>query len=222
MLLCAGLLLPALGGCDTGSPGAVAGSPGAEATVATGASAGSGGEERVFAREELKGEGCPLLSASDVAEVAEVAAAAVSANQVMDCVYEWEGGYVIVHSIRAHRTTRHGRDHYARAAANMTAEEVQASVQALEKRMDEKAAAGEISTDEAAIVGAMTGVLEDHEVKNIALDGIGDQASHEGTRIMVLVGNVTFSISARDDNRDFDLALSQALAQRVVRNLEHL
>lgn len=229
MLLCTGLLLPALGGCDTGSPdaGAVstaaeAGSAGAGVAVATDASARSGGEERVFAREEVKGEGCPLLGSSDVAEVAEVAAAAVSANQVMDCVYEWETGYVIVHSIRAHPTVRRGRDFYARATRNMTAEQTQDSVQALEKTMDEKAAAGEISKDQAAIVGAMTGVIGNQALKNIALDGIGDQASHEGTRIMVLVGNVTFSLSARDGNRDFDLALSQALAQRVVRNLEAL
>ncbi len=178
-------------------------------------------EARLFDRDTVKGDGCPLLSAADVAEVAGLAAADVRGIQAMDCVYEWEGGHAIVHSIRVHRTTKRGRDHYARATRNMTAEEVRESVEALDKRMDAKAAAGEITQDQAAIVGALTGVIGDQEVTNTALDGIGDQASHEGTRIMVLVGNVTFDIKANGE-RDFDLALSRSLAQRVVRNLEGL
>lgn len=233
-LLCIGLLIPALGGCDSGSPDARTGGTDADALadaeagvnadagVATDAAVRSGGAGRVFDRDALRGEGCPLLSASDVAEVAGLAATDVTANPVMDCVYEWDGGYAILHSTRVHRTAEFGREHYARATSNMTQAETQASVDALDKTMDAKVAAGEIDKDQAAIVGTLTAAVGGQALTNIALDDIGDQASHEGTRIKVLVDNVTFDISARDGNRDFDLALSRALAQRVVHNLEQL
>lgn len=216
------LLSLALQGCGShDDAAAVSVDAQADAVAGEATQAASPTEARLFDRDTVKGDGCPLLSAGDVAGAVGLTADAISTNPVMDCVYEWEGGHAIVHSIRVHRTTKRGRDHYVRATRNMTAEEVRASVDALDKRMDAKAAAGEITQDQAAIVGALTGVIGDQEVTNTTLDGIGDQASHEGTRIKVLVGNVTFDIKA-DVERDFDLELSRALAQRVVRNLQDL
>jgi len=194
----------------------------ADAVAGEATQAASPTEARLFDREAVKGDGCPLLSAGDVAGAAGLAADDISTSPVMDCVYEWDGGLVVVSNIRVHRTTDHGREHYARATRNMTAQEVRESVEALGKDLDAKAAAGEITRDQAAIAGVLAGAIGDQEVTNTALDGIGDQASHDGTRIKVLVGNVMFDIYGRDDQRDFDLEMSRVLAQRVVRNLEGL
>lgn len=214
---CGGLLALALSGCDSASTDATAG----ETTLAAADEADASAEERMFDREALRGDGCALLSAGDVAEAAGIAVAEVTEETQVDCYFSWGEWVVYASSIKAHRSIKRARNHYASFTEDVTAEEMQQGKDELRAQLDTKAAAGEISDAAASAGGALAGAMPDEAVSNRALPGIGNEASYNGRSVMVRVGNVTFNVEARRDY-DYDPELSRTLAQQMVSNLEQL
>src|SRR3546814_9089134 len=102
---CGALLLPWLGAGES--------APAAAATaVATGGptseSAEAPGETpRVFEKDEVRGDGCPLLSAAEVAELAGIEVGVISTSPAMDCFYEWANGRVMMMGVKVHRSEEH-------------------------------------------------------------------------------------------------------------------
>ncbi len=220
MLLGAGLAFSALGGCDDGNPDARAGVD-ADAAVATNPPASANGREQMFDRAAVKAKGCPLLRVEDVAASVDIAATAVRPNPALDCLYAWDGGTAMLGNIRVHGSVEAARRDFARTTEDLTAAEMQAGADSLEKRLEAEAAAGSIDRRAAPVGGALARSMAGSDVTNAAIRGIGELASHDGNRLKVLVGNVTFDLAA-DRGDEFDLELSRSIAQRVVRNLERL
>lgn len=197
----------AMGGNATGSD------------AASTATAAEAPPERLFSRDALRGEGCPMLSRADVAEVAGIAASGIETNRGMDCLYSWNGGRAALGSIRVHRSARGAATQYAGATQDLTAAEMQAGIDELKARMAEKVADGGMRDDQAAVAGDLVDSRAGSTVTNVEVQGVGDRASHDGNRIKVLVGNAIFDLAV-DTGDDFDPELSRRLAQRVIRNME--
>lgn len=194
----------------------------ANAAVSDAASTATAAEappERLFSRDALRGEGCPMLSRADVAEVVGIAASGIETNRGMDCLYSWNGGGAVLSSIRVHRSARGAATQYAGATQDLTAEEMQAGIEEVKARMADEVAAGGMRDDQAAVAGDLVDSRAGSTVTNLEVQGVGDRASHDGNRIKVLVGNAIFDLAV-DTGDDFDPELSRRLAQRVIRNME--
>lgn len=210
-----GLLLLACAAPDD-SP-ADARATGSEATSA--ATAVEVAPGRLFSREALRGEGCPLMSRADVGEVVGVVAASITANPGMDCLYSWNGGRAVLSNVRVHRTADRAAEHFADATRNLTAAEMQAGIDALKAHLADEVDGGGIRADQAALAGGLVDSQAGSTVGNVEVPGVGDRASHDGTRIKVLFGNAIFDLAVETGN-DFDPELSRRLAQRVIRNMQ--
>lgn len=214
------VLCLALQGCD--SPDEV-GMPGNALPVVAGADVEVPDVEpppdRLFSREALRGEGCPMLSRADVSEVVGIPPSAITTNRGMDCLYSWDGGAAVLSSIRLHRSARGAATQYAGATEDLSAEQMQAGIDELKARMADEVAAGGMRDDQAAVAGDLVDSRAGTTVANVEVQGVGDRASHDGNRIKVLVGNAIFDVAV-DTGDDFDPALSRSLAQRVIRNME--
>jgi hypothetical protein len=191
------------------------------ALAASAAPVKSQSEVRLLSGEALRGKHCTLLSPSDVAEAVGIAASGVAANPAMACLYSWQGGRAVLSNIRAHRSVQRAVEHYAGATEDVTAAAMQAGVEALDNRLRAKVESGELSAQGATIGGALGRGIAGADVVNAYVDGVGDRASHDGTRIKVLAGNVVFDVAV-ENGTDFDPALTRTLAKRAVRNLEAL
>jgi carbon monoxide dehydrogenase subunit G len=176
---------------------------------------------RLIRAEALRGKDCPLLSAADVAAAVGIAASGIAANPAMACLYSWRGGRAVVSNIRVHRSVQRAVEEYYGATEDVTAAEMQAGIEALDDGLRAKVGSGEVSAHEASMAGALGRGIAGADIVNTDVDGIGDRASHDGTRIKVLAGNVVFDLAA-DTGKDFDVSLARALANRAVRNLEAL
>ena len=214
--LSATILLFLLGGC--GADGAPA-----EATVATANATpdavGLDAAAPLLLDEDLmRGEGCPALGAGDVAELAGVAEADIHATPAMDCYYEWSDGVVVL-SLDVHRKAARAREWFDGVTGDYTADEMQAAVDTVNDGLAEKAAAGDIDAGALPAADALASAASGEGGDPLA--GIGDRASASSDRIHVLLGNATFDVKAERNDR-FDAGLTRAVAQRVVRNLEHL
>lgn len=205
----AGLALP---GCGSGADPALA-TPVAPVKAQS--------ADRLLSSEALRGKDCPLLSAADVAEAVGIAASGIVANPAMDCLYAWQGGRAVVSNIRAHRSVQRAIEHYSGATEDVTPAEMQAGIEVLDEGLRAKVKSGELSAHAASVAGAMGRGLAGADVVNADVDGVGDRASHDGTRIKVLAGNVVFDVAV-ESGTDFDPALTRTMAKRAVRNLEAL
>ena len=213
-----GKLLPAcalavalLQGCGGSATDAVAAAGEAPLSPAT--------AERLFSGEVLEGKGCPLLSAADVAAVAGIDVGGITTNPAMECLYAWDGGAAVLSRPLVHRSAEWAHTQYAGATEDLSPAQMEAGAAELAGLLGEKAAAGEITEKQAGVGGALAASQSGLEVRNADVAGIWDEASHDGNRIKVRVGNVIFDVAA-DRGDAFDLELSRAIATRVVHNLE--
>ena len=200
---------------DDSAADARAADPGAtSAAAAVEASPG-----RLFSREALRGEGCPMMSREDVGDVVGVDASSITANPGMDCLYSWEGGAAVLSSIRVHRSAKGAARVYADATQDLSAAEMQAGIDELKSHLADEVAAGGMRDDQAVVAGDLVDSRAGSTVGNVEVQGVGNRASHDGNRIKVLVGNAIFDLAV-DSGDDFDPELSRRLAQRVIRNME--
>lgn len=210
-----GLLLLACAAPDDSAADARA--AGSEATSA--ATAMDVAPGRLFTREALRGEGCPMMSREDVGDVVGVAASSITANPGMDCLYRWNGGGAVLSYVQVHRSANGAARHFADATRNLSAAEMQAGIDALKAHLADEVADGGMRDDQAALAGGLVDSQAGSTVSNVEVQGVGDRASHDGTRIKVLVGNAIFDVAVETGD-DFDPELSRHLAQRVVRNMQ--
>src|SRR3546814_3621951 len=142
---CGALLLPWLGAGES--------APAAAATaVATGGptseSAEAPGETpRVFEKDEVRGDGCPLLSAAEVAELAGIEVGVISTSPAMDCFYEWANGRVMMMGVNVHGDTDRASEYYEGVTGDYTTAEMQAAVDVVKEGIADKVAAGEADAD---------------------------------------------------------------------------
>lgn len=221
--LCCSTVL-AIGGC-TGGGEATATTEQPAAPAAAAAAAGDArepaGEERLFERDQLRGDGCVVLDAAAVAEAAGVAASQVTENPKVDCLFTWQDGSAFIGAVRAHRSVDRARQHFASFSEDVTAEEMEADKAELQRRLDAAAAEGEIEERDAAVGGALVAAAPVQDLSHRRLD-IGDEATVDSRgKVMVRVGNVTFDVALQRGD-DIDPELSQQLARRVVANLAGL
>lgn len=208
------LLLACAAPDDTAAESRAAGSDADSAATAVEVAPG-----RLFSREALRGEGCPMMSREDVGDVVGVAASSITANRGMDCLYSWEGGAAVLSYIRVHRSAKGAARVYADATQDLSAAEMQAGIDELKSHLADEVAAGGMRDDQAAVAGDLVDSRAGSTVSNVQVQGVGDRASHDGNRIKVLVGNAIFDLAV-DTGDDFDPELSRRLAQRVIRNME--
>lgn len=175
--------------------------------------------DRLFSREALRGEGCPMMSRADVGDVVGIDASSITTNPGMDCLYSWEGGAAVLSSIRVHRSAKGAARVYADATQDLSTAEMQAGIDELKSHLADEVAGGGMRDDQAAVAGDLVDSRAGSTVSNVQVQGIGDRASHDGNRIKVLVGNAIFDLAV-DSGDDFDPELSRRLAQRVIRNME--
>ncbi|HET8819417.1 MAG TPA: hypothetical protein VFM73_07745 [Xanthomonadaceae bacterium] len=216
-VLAGSLLGLALQGCDA-APADAAGRVDAVA-LPDGVEAGAPATERLFSGEVLEGEGCVLLSIEDVSAATGIDATEISTNPAMDCFFSWEGGQVVLMWPSIHRSIEQASEQYAGFTQDLSAADMQAGIADLGKRLDAKAAAGDITDRQASAATALAGSQAGLEVRNTDVAGVGDEASHDGNRLKVRVGNVILDVTAKRDD-EFDLELTKAVANRVVHNLE--
>ena len=213
-----GLTLLAMAAAVAGCGGSDEGAAPANAAAAEPAAPGG---ERVFEREQIRGDGCVEMTAADVAAAAGVDVAQVAENPALDCLFSWPGGSARVAST-VHRSVERARQHYATFTEDVTAEEMRQGKEELQERLDETAAAGEISESDAEIGGAVAGAMPERDVTHQPLAGLGNEASRdERGAVMARVGNLTFQLAAERGDA-MDPQLGEQLARRVASNLAGL
>lgn len=217
MTICAALLLPLLGGCD--SAPATAATAVATAGPASESAEAPGETPRIFEQDEVRGDGCPLLSAAEVAELAGIDAGAISGSPVMDCFYEWASGSVVMMGVKVHDDIERASEYYEGVTGDYTAAEMQAAVDVVKEGIADEVAAGEADASAVPVGEALANTVPANSDGG-AVSGVGDRAGRVNDWLYVLLGNVTFSVKAEHGN--FDPALTQAVARRVVHNLEQL
>lgn len=181
------LLLPVLAACQ--DPGGDDIQAGSDSTMATAA---------LFDKEMSKA-GCELLSAEVMGATFDVPADGLTQYKIMGCRYSWdndtetlEGG---ISMIRVYESEAAAASWYANATRNKTAEEMQAEMEKISRRLEQSE---ELDTDlkksAAKSVLASVGSKAEHFED---VPDVGDEArvNDDGT-VFVRVGNLTFMASA--------------------------
>lgn len=210
MLLCGAPMLA----CDSSKPSPTPASEEAEKEPAEpGASKDGGGEEAaaepaakeavLFAKDQRK-KGCEMLPPAMVARVLEVPEAELEQQEIMGCIYSWEGGGKVaeasIMSIWVKKTPEDARTWFDNSTKTVSAEELQAQmakVKELAKEREEiDTKAKEETVDQ---VGDMVvGMTPDQGYRYEDVPGLGDAArvqTHEGA-VTVLLGNMVFGVRA--------------------------
>lgn len=211
------IFLLLLGGC--GVDGAPADAMAMAASAATGDADPDEAAPLLLDEDLMRGDGCPVLSAGDVAELARVPAAGIGTSPMMDCYYEWGDRDRVILSLDVHRDADRANEWFESVTADYTAEEMQAAVDTVMAGVAEKVAEGEIGASAIPVADALASAAPTEGGDPLA--GIGDRASATSERLYVLRGNATFDLKA-ERNDTYDAALTRAVAQRVVDNLERL
>ena len=149
--------------------------------------------------KEMSKAGCELLSPALVSATFDVPAEALRQMKIMGCRYSWEsdtetleGG---ISMIRVYKSGAAAAQWFAKATKNKTAEEMQAEMEEISRRLEQSE---ELETNlQKSVAKSMLASVGSKAVNFEDVADVGDEAriNEEGT-VYVHVGNMTFMVSA--------------------------
>lgn len=196
------------------------------ATGCGGEEAGSGAdgepavEERIFA-EGTGDDECAVLTLDDVTAATGLTAAEIEQREISGCHYSWDDGMIWMRRVRVHESVDRAKAYHARFTEDVSSEEVAEAKEQVKDELRDREAAGEMTSDEAAVGSAVTEAMPEWDYEHTSLPGIGSEAVYDGRgTVYIRWGNLTTSFSGKTGDEDrIEGEVATEVGRRVVANL---
>lgn len=144
------------------------------------------------------GKGCDLLTAELVASTFDVPAESLNQTKMMGCIYTWGNDTqelkAVLLMVRVHKDTAAAAAWFAKSTKSLSAEESQAQMDEVAKRLEEREELN--TTAEKSLVKVVLDAAGSKAVVFEDVANVGDEARSNAGGISVRVSNLTFNLSA--------------------------